>query len=223
MRRRVRALAIAAVLAAWGATVAEGAVLEQTRSFFGDPNAINTIPGAVPAFNTYDGSSGTLTGVELDWNIIADGSVSTNLCLTIGDCDPGVYLLSMVGFGALSPAVDSGSVNSGISFATDDSQTAPIFLALVDSLAFGDPSAFLGDGSALAGYLSIAGSYLGYPHGLAGILDVTVTLTYLTDWDEGTEEEEDNPSAVPLPPALPLFATGLGILGFIGWRRRRKT
>lgn len=27
---------------------------------------------------------------------------------------------------------------------------------------------------------------------------------------------------VPLPAALPLFGTGLGILGFLGWRRRRK-
>ena len=30
------------------------------------------------------------------------------------------------------------------------------------------------------------------------------------------------PSAVPLPAALPLFATGLGVLGFAGWRRKRK-
>ena len=29
-------------------------------------------------------------------------------------------------------------------------------------------------------------------------------------------------SAVPLPGALPLFATGLGALGLIGWRRKRK-
>lgn len=28
--------------------------------------------------------------------------------------------------------------------------------------------------------------------------------------------------AVPLPAALPLFATGLGALGFFGWRRKRK-
>ncbi|MHA1166072.1 MAG: PEP-CTERM sorting domain-containing protein [Alphaproteobacteria bacterium] len=27
---------------------------------------------------------------------------------------------------------------------------------------------------------------------------------------------------VPLPAALPLFGTGLGMLGFLGWRRRRK-
>ena len=30
------------------------------------------------------------------------------------------------------------------------------------------------------------------------------------------------PSAVPLPAALPLFATGLGALGLLGWRRKRK-
>jgi hypothetical protein len=29
-------------------------------------------------------------------------------------------------------------------------------------------------------------------------------------------------SAVPLPSALPLFATGLGALGLLGWRRKRK-
>lgn len=29
-------------------------------------------------------------------------------------------------------------------------------------------------------------------------------------------------SPIPLPAALPLFGTGLAIMGFIGWRRRRK-
>ena len=29
-------------------------------------------------------------------------------------------------------------------------------------------------------------------------------------------------SATPLPAALPLFATGLGAMGFLGWRRKRK-
>lgn len=35
-------------------------------------------------------------------------------------------------------------------------------------------------------------------------------------------EGEDDISAVPLPAALPLFATGLGALGLLGWRRKRK-
>ena len=29
-------------------------------------------------------------------------------------------------------------------------------------------------------------------------------------------------SEVPIPGALPLFATGLGALGLLGWRRKRK-
>jgi len=31
-----------------------------------------------------------------------------------------------------------------------------------------------------------------------------------------------SPNVVPLPAALPLFATGLGTLGLLGWRRKRK-
>jgi hypothetical protein len=35
--------------------------------------------------------------------------------------------------------------------------------------------------------------------------------------------KKDPPTAVtPLPGALPLFATGLGALGLLGWRRKRK-
>ena len=31
-----------------------------------------------------------------------------------------------------------------------------------------------------------------------------------------------SPNAVPLPATLPLFASGLGVLGLLGWRRKRK-
>jgi hypothetical protein len=31
-----------------------------------------------------------------------------------------------------------------------------------------------------------------------------------------------NLSAVPLPATFPLFASGLGALGLVGWRRKRK-
>ena len=41
----------------------------------------------------------------------------------------------------------------------------------------------------------------------SGTLDTVLTLT---------------PVATPLPAALPLFATGLGALGLLGWRRKRK-
>ena len=35
-------------------------------------------------------------------------------------------------------------------------------------------------------------------------------------------EFSPTPNPVPLPGALPLFATGLGALGLLGWRRKRK-
>jgi hypothetical protein len=38
----------------------------------------------------------------------------------------------------------------------------------------------------------------------------------------GTVVYNFNPVATPLPAALPLFATGLGGLGLLGWRRKRK-
>ena len=36
------------------------------------------------------------------------------------------------------------------------------------------------------------------------------------------ETRSDPPAAVPLPGALPLFATGLSALGLLGWRKKRK-
>jgi hypothetical protein len=35
--------------------------------------------------------------------------------------------------------------------------------------------------------------------------------------------QQVTPNATPLPAALPLFATGLGALGLLGWRRKRKS
>ena len=35
-------------------------------------------------------------------------------------------------------------------------------------------------------------------------------------------DADDNLQAIPLPAALPLYGTGLAVMGFLGWRRKRK-
>jgi len=50
--------------------------------------------------------------------------------------------------------------------------------------------------------------------------------TYVWTWGSGADQsftlEIEAPTATPLPAALPLFATGLGGLGLLSWRRKRK-
>ena len=55
-----------------------------------------------------------------------------------------------------------------------------------------------------------------------------ITLTDFQDWNmtptislEVLQRTGGNQNGTPLPAALPLFASGTGVLGFLGWRRRR--
>ncbi len=56
--------------------------------------------------------------------------------------------------------------------------------------------------------ISIVGHVLGSTQYMIGLDDVSVTGPGLAE--------------TPIPPALPLFATGLGAMGLLGWRRKRK-
>jgi len=59
---------------------------------------------------------------------------------------------------------------------------------------------------------------------LAGITDSTLitSATFSFGTTDGALLVPGAPSTVPIPGALPLFATGLGALGLLGWRRKRK-
>ena len=49
--------------------------------------------------------------------------------------------------------------------------------------------------------------------------------TYVWNWGSGAHADnvtlQIGPVVTPLPTALPLFATGLGALGLLGWRRKK--
>jgi hypothetical protein len=47
--------------------------------------------------------------------------------------------------------------------------------------------------------------------------------TYVWTWGTGADQSFTlEIGTTPLPAALPLFATGLGAMGLLGWRRKRK-
>ena len=87
----------------------------------------------------------------------------------------------------------------------------PFHWGLVDGT---DLTMFALGGTAFQGFSPLGGAvgtvtYFGPWPGVfsGGSFDTVLTLT---------------PLAAPLPGALPLFATGLGALGLLGWRRKRK-
>jgi hypothetical protein len=115
---------------------------------------------------------------------------------------------------------DNTTFNSATSFTFQDTVTNytgpnnPVELQFVSSvLGFFDVFAVLSDN---------------FPGGFTDTISpdgTTITL----NWAGGSVTSGDVfdvtvgvTGATPLPAALPLFATGIGGLGFLGWRRRRK-
>jgi hypothetical protein len=90
-----------------------------------------------------------------------------------------------------------------------------------------------GNGTTTGNLFVPAGYVSGNPLSDTGIFDNTTLAglgltpgTYTYTWGSGANADslvvEIGIATTPLPAALPLFATGLGGLGLLGWRRRRK-
>ena len=80
----------------------------------------------------------------------------------------------------------------------------------------------LGDGTDLDMFSGAATEFKGFSPsgGTVGL------VTYFGPWpgvfSGGSFDTVLTPVATPLPGALPLFATGLGAFGLLGWRKKRK-
>jgi len=104
----------------------------------------------------------------------------------------------------LTLATVAGSRNYTITFTSD-------FVALKDP-----PRAPFGTAEEIAGFLSIRDK--------VGGVQPPNSFPFPTDQPHpaGLIIEMSSAPEVPLPTALPLFATGLGALGLLGWRKKKK-
>lgn len=124
----------------------------------------------------------------------------------------GVFLTDAIASGSPPPTLDFSNTGLGINFTTLSPEIGQVF--------------FIGDGQNAAAVLQQFIAPLGATRLALGIADgfgfVGVPGAY--DDNDGTYRIRvgvDEIPQVPLPAALPLFATGLGALGLAGWRRKK--
>ena len=185
------------------AASAQALVIEQVRNVSSDPVVRDTFDD----FAQF-GGPGTLLSVTLSWNIVVDADVTADLCDTFEDCDPADYSLVLAGSGDLAGANDSATTNSGIDNSTDTTQSGNITTGINNAFVFSSLTPFIGSGDVL-GAVDVEGFYDGYFLNMDAGRSGTVTLTY-----------EYQLAEIPEPGMAALFATGLALLGFAGWRRR---
>jgi hypothetical protein len=148
--------------------------------------------GTVPENGTFQ--------LSLSYTPMAVNGLFINLASNIGTGSTTVFTGSL-------PALVSGELV--IPFSTSfvyDPSLGNLLLTVVASGISGGSSGF--DAGSGAGIFSRA-----YQQGTNTFVDNGYGL--VTGFD-------DSVSATPLPAAFPLFATGLGALGLLGWRRKRK-
>jgi hypothetical protein len=130
---------------------------------------------------------------------------------------------------------------SGSGVFTSSDVSSPFHITMVSGFV-SDPNVNMGVASAITGIdttFDSPNNLLSYPVPPAltyltgnGISFDTASAKYNLAWDGGDGIYELNQSIfifgnftvteTPLPAALPLFAGGLGVLGLLGWRRKRK-
>jgi hypothetical protein len=96
------------------------------------------------------------------------------------------------------------------------------------SLDIEDPNLFSASGTlTVIGSNGATQALYGGDFGTATLLGFVGLTSFTLRCEAGCQATVDNIvfselSTVPLPAAIPLFATGLGALGLLGWRRKRK-
>lgn len=132
--------------------------------------------------------------------------------------------LTIDGTGAATYGDGSGTTTDFLGTWSIDSNAYSIYglIALVFKDGSGIPDQYIT-------YLTNIGNFFGdfrspYKETSGILKDVSHFAIYGVMVNDCASSPVCNPQApIPLPAAFPLFASGLGVLGLLGWRRRRKS
>ena len=160
------------------------------------------------------------------------------------DASPVISTFNFTGTCEVAPGNCTGTANGtlvlenytlGASLSTSNFQSFT-YQSTVYSFSFnGAGTGQIVNGIGTGGISGIFGSLPTSPGSLPGPADVFIEISNngtifdsgINFWCAGVGCNDDNGTPAvwtetPLPAALPLFATGLGGLGLLGWRRKRK-
>src|SRR5262245_3699413 len=196
---RTGSLRTAAIAVLFGACLWSHSVIAITFNYVG--NAYTTFNPNPPSPDLGTSITGSVTfdflGTPPDANYLIDGP-----CLLVGGCVTG--------------HVTGVSLHSG-SFNASANPTG--FVTITGGVV--SNWKIIADGS--------CGIFCGFAIKTDSFFDLTDNIVVLGQFDSRFALNDSNPGTwttgvetVPLPAALPLFATGLGALGLLGWRRKKK-
>jgi hypothetical protein len=182
-----------------------------TRSFWRA-----AVLGAGLAFSGWCGVGTTAQGASLtwDWTLTSFGSAGSGT-FTTDPLSGGSYLITDMTGSFSFPAITniaSGTITGLLPAGT----TGPGIIN--DDLLY--PTAPQLDGSGIAFMIGgdVVGLIFDAPDSAFLFYDATTNSNYLLDVNDTFVA-----TLTPLPAALPLFATGLGALGLLGWRRKQRS
>ena len=195
-------------------------------NFVQDPNNGTIIATGTGEFNTMgltpSSNFGIVTRAQSSPSVgqLTFGSVSGLLGFDVSGPTNTSFIGGIVGttptVGGTSISGPALGINGGIPGFSPQS-----FLSLPNGYMSG--AVVTSQASFLAASLSCAVPGVNPCDGLGWQPDETFTWT----WGQGMPDQSftinTSVSVIPAPAALPLFATGLGALGLLGWRRKRRT
>lgn len=177
-------------------------------------------------------SEGTYVVTNNTQNLILNGfgvsGIDTSAFLGTSESSQNDFFYDYDNVLTLTDDTSGGNWNTELVFNSDSSLTfKDIFGAFADNIDTGDNTInWYGSGEiGLTAGDTSSNDYLKFlaPEGLASTAIGVVSIGSSANPGNALFFSNNiNNTVVPVPAALPLFGTGLAIMGFIGWRRKRK-